>query len=72
MKTLDVIALTLLIVGGLNWLLVGLLEFSCYNCWRFYNNFSESHLYCRRYLCYLLFEILSATYKQSRTIDSFI
>ncbi len=27
MKTLDVIALTLLIVGGLNWLLVGLLEF---------------------------------------------
>ncbi|AUB52411.1 MULTISPECIES: DUF378 domain-containing protein [Enterococcus] len=27
MKTLDMIALTLLIVGGLNWLLVGLLEF---------------------------------------------
>ena len=27
MKTLDIIALTLLIVGGLNWLLVGLLEF---------------------------------------------
>ncbi|EOS7943517.1 DUF378 domain-containing protein, partial [Enterococcus hirae] len=25
MKTLDIIALTLLIVGGLNWLLVGLL-----------------------------------------------
>lgn len=27
MKTLDMIALTLLIVGGLNWLLVGLFEF---------------------------------------------
>ncbi|EGP5073356.1 DUF378 domain-containing protein, partial [Enterococcus faecium] len=27
MKTLDAIALTLLIVGGLNWLLVGLFEF---------------------------------------------
>ncbi|HAZ0670557.1 TPA: DUF378 domain-containing protein, partial [Enterococcus faecium] len=26
MKTLDAIALTLLIVGGLNWLLVGLFE----------------------------------------------
>jgi uncharacterized membrane protein YuzA (DUF378 family) len=27
MKTLNVIALTLLIVGGLNWLLVGLFEY---------------------------------------------
>lgn len=27
MKTLDVIALALLIVGGLNWLLVGLFQF---------------------------------------------
>ena len=27
MKTLDSIALALLIVGGLNWLLVGLFEF---------------------------------------------
>jgi uncharacterized membrane protein YuzA (DUF378 family) len=27
MKTLNVIALTLLIVGGLNWLLVGLFQF---------------------------------------------
>ncbi|WP_040229061.1 DUF378 domain-containing protein [Bhargavaea cecembensis] len=27
MKALDAIALTLLIVGGLNWLLVGLLDF---------------------------------------------
>lgn len=27
MKTLDSIALTLLIIGGLNWLLVGLFEF---------------------------------------------
>lgn len=27
MKTLDIIALALLIVGGLNWLLVGLFEF---------------------------------------------
>ncbi|WP_312243008.1 DUF378 domain-containing protein [Pantoea sp.] len=27
MKTLDVVALVLLIVGGLNWLLVGLFQF---------------------------------------------
>ncbi|GIO87627.1 DUF378 domain-containing protein [Paenibacillus faecis] len=27
MKTLNVIALTLLIIGGLNWLLVGLFQF---------------------------------------------
>lgn len=27
MKTLNIVALTLLIVGGLNWLLVGLFEF---------------------------------------------
>ncbi|MCZ3393495.1 DUF378 domain-containing protein, partial [Enterococcus faecium] len=27
MKTLDVIALVLLIVGGLNWLLVGIFQF---------------------------------------------
>ena len=64
MKTLDAIALTLLIVGGLNWLLVGLFEFDLVAMIAGGSTtiFAKDHLYHRRYLCDLLLEIFPYDY----------
>ena len=54
MKYLDIIALILLIVGGINWLLVGLFE---YDIWWKHSDSRKNHLYHCWTMRSLLFEI---------------